>query len=277
VLTGRQSKKLIADPNNPKAFGVEPGGYFSIKDESLHFAGESLSKPGLKEIIFAHETMHRLVYKYKIASWDSAKLIMGETLFKKWRSEGFVDNDDTVPGKKMSPELTKEMESIGLREYSLYMYNNPNVKKFYDKNEELKGLEKQLLGTKKSISIKDKKITLGESGDVTKTRLRIFELKKELDKLESIISPPQEMLSTPIEIIYDIKDPRFKDPKVKAMISRYLDLMYAKTKFEIFSPKIRGAWIEMVRAVNKNITNPKKVKELIAAFDKEYPQLKKQK
>jgi hypothetical protein len=271
VLTGRQSKNLIADPNNPKAFGVEPGGYFSPMNKSIHLSQESMGDND----IFPHETMHRLADKYKIASMESAKVILGEKLFNKWRGEGFVDNHDTVQGKKISVGLNKEMESIGLREYSLYMMTNPNVKKFYDKNEELKRLEKELDVSKKSPSIQGKKIVLVESANVKNAKLRKVELTKELEKLESKLPPPQEMLSTPIEIIFDINDPRFKDPKVKAMIGRYLDLMYAKTKFEIFSPKIRGPWIEMVRAVNKNINNLEKVNQIIAEFDKKYPDLKK--
>lgn len=270
VLTGRQSKNLIADPNNPKAFGVEPGGFYSPSNKSIHISKEFISYSE----IFPHETMHHLANKFKIATMESAKAIMGESIFKKWRAEGFVDNYGTVPGKKMSPELAKEMESIGLRGYSLYMYNNPNIQKFYNKNEELKLLEKQLLGTKKSITIKNKKITLGESEDVIKTKSRIKEVKIELEKLGLLIPPPPEMFSTPIEIIYDINDARFKDSKVKAMISRYLDLMYLKTKFEIFSPKVRGDWIDMVRSVNKNLNNPEKVKLIIVEFDKKYPGLK---
>ncbi len=269
VLTGRQSKNLIADPNNPKTFGVEPGGYFSPRDKSIHIAEKNIAET----VVFPHESMHRLVDKYKIASMKSAEQIMGSRLFNKWKSEGFVDNYDTVPGQKMSPELTKEMESIGLRGYSLYMYTNPNVKKYFDKNEQLKKLEKQLVITKKPLTINGKKITLGQTTDAENIKLQIAEIKKELDKIESKIPPPNEMYSTPIEIIYNINDPRFKDPKVKAMIGRYLDLMYAKTKIKIFSPKIRFDWMEMVKAVNKNINNSEKIKKIKADFDQKYPDL----
>jgi hypothetical protein len=205
---------------------MDAGGLFSPQTKTIEL---SIQDSDMFRI-YLHELMHYIDDKYNVSDWKTVKQILGENIFEMWRMAGYLDNNNTVPGKKLSPGLLNMLERSGLRDYSLYMQNNTGVGDMNKVIEELSVLE----------SVEE--IFRGSDYWIKKNKLQI-----DLKVLENNLVVPTEVVSTAIESLLTLDDNEFNRPEVQSMLHRFFDVVYSKSKLKIFSPQLRREWVRLVR------------------------------
>jgi hypothetical protein len=186
---------------------------------------------------YFHELTHYIDSKYNISDWKAIRYVLGGTIFNEWQKSGYLDNNNTVPGEKTPPNILTMLKKIGLKDYSLYMGAN------YDTMIKVNKIIKELSALESAIE----KHKYGEFFN------KKNKLLTELKNLEDDLIAPREVLSTAMETILELDDTEFNSPEVQGMLERYFDVMYSKSKLQIFSPLLRKDWIKLVRLVNSSL------------------------